>query len=226
MSFEDFQDGRHGGHLGYRDRTILAILNLYNSPKPPIKFQLNLTYCLGLDIVWRISRWPPPWILERNDFSNSESLCNCDASYQVLAQFQLTVWEEMSFEEFQDGGHLGYCNGTILAILNLYVAPMPPLKFRLNLTYGFEGDVVWRISRWPLWSERNDFSNSASLCHCHASHQVFGSIRLTVWEEMSFEEYQDGRRGSHLGYRNGTILAIFNLCVTVMPPIKFQLNRT
>ena len=43
---------------------------------------------------------------------------------------------------------------------------------------------------------------------------------------MSFEEFQDGRPGSHLGYWNGTILAIFNLCVTVMPRIKFQLNRT
>ena len=31
---------------------------------------------------------------------------------------------------------------------------------------------------------------------------------------------------SNLGYRNGTILAILNLCVTVMPPVKFQLNRT
>ena len=43
---------------------------------------------------------------------------------------------------------------------------------------------------------------------------------------MSFEEFQDGRRGGHLGHWNGTILAILNLCVTVMPPIKFQLNRT
>ena len=59
---------------------------------------------------------------------------------------------------------------------------------------------------------------------------------------MSFEEFQDGicdasnqvltqsdiefRSRCHLGYRNGTILAILNLCVTVMPPIKFQLNRT
>ena len=39
-----------------------------------------------------------------------------------------------------------------------------------------------------------------------------------VWEEMLFEEFQSG----HLGYRNGTILAILNLCVTVMPPIKFS----
>ena len=46
----------------------------------------------------------------------------------------------MSFEEFQYGRQ-GYRNGTILAILNLCVAPMPPIKFRLNLTYGFEGDI-------------------------------------------------------------------------------------
>ena len=42
-----------------------------------------------------------------------------------------------------------------------------------------------------------------------------------VWEEMSFEEFQDGHHGGHLGYLNGRILAILNLCVTVMLPIKF-----
>ena len=54
-------------------------------------------------------------------------------------------WEEMSFEEFQDcrhGGHLGYRNGTILAILNLYVTVMPPINFQLNPTYGLGGDVI------------------------------------------------------------------------------------
>ena len=113
------------------------------------------------------------------------------------------AWKETSFEEFTDGchgGHLGY---------------------------------------------QNQMSNSESLCHSDAFHQVsaqsdlwfrrrcrlknskclpssFSSIQLTVWEEM-FEEFQDGH---HLGYQNGTILAILNNCVTVMPPIKFQLNRT
>ena len=43
---------------------------------------------------------------------------------------------------------------------------------------------------------------------------------------MSFEEFQDGRHGGHLGYQNGTILAILTLCVTVMLPIKFWLNPT
>ena len=55
------------------------------------------------------------------------------------------VWEEKSFEEFQDGchgGHLGYQNGTILAILNLYITPMPLFKFWLNLTNNLGEDVV------------------------------------------------------------------------------------
>ena len=43
---------------------------------------------------------------------------------------------------------------------------------------------------------------------------------------MSFEEFEDGRRGGHFGYRNGRILAILNLCVIVMLPIKFWLNPT
>ena len=86
MSFEEFRDGHHGSHLAYQNGTILAILNLYNTPMLPIKFWLNLTG-LGGDVVWRISRWPPwrpSWTSERNNFSNSESLCHCDASHQVL----------------------------------------------------------------------------------------------------------------------------------------------
>ena len=99
---------------------------------PPIKFGLN--YDLGFG-----SRC---WIAERNYFSNSESLCCLPLSFPSI---RLTVWEEISFQEFQDGrygGHLGYQNGTILAILNLYVVPMPHIKFRLNLTYGLGGDVI------------------------------------------------------------------------------------
>ena len=39
-----------------------------------------------------------------------------------FGSIQPTVWKEMSFEERDD---LGYQNGTILAIMNLYNAPMP-----------------------------------------------------------------------------------------------------
>ena len=95
MSFEDFQDGQHSGHLGYQNRMILAILNLHMAPMPPIKFGFNLTKDSGADVVSRFSSW----IAEPKDLSNSESLCCSHASHQVWT-IQLTVWEEMSFEEF------------------------------------------------------------------------------------------------------------------------------
>ena len=41
---------------------------------------------------------------------------------------------------------------------------------------------------------------------------------------MSFEEFQDGHHGGHLAYLKGMILAILNICVTLMHPIKFWLN--
>ena len=52
--------------------------------------------------------------------------------------------DELTIEDLQDGCcgcHRGYRNKMSLAILNLYVAPMPPTKFRLNLTSSL-GDVV------------------------------------------------------------------------------------
>ena len=53
------------------------------------------------------------------------------------------VRKQMSFEDFQDGrhGHLGYRNETILVLLNLHVAPMPPIKCQLKLAYGLRGYV-------------------------------------------------------------------------------------
>ena len=107
---------------------------------PSIKFQLNRTYGLGGDVVWRISRWPPwqpSWIAEWNDFSNSESLCHRDAFHQVLAQSDLWFGNRCRLTNFK-------------------------MQFWIFVS---------------LW------------CHCD------GSIRLTVWEEMSFEEFQDGRHG-------------------------------
>ena len=50
MSFEKFQDGRHGSHLGYRNGTIIAILYLHVALMPLTKFQLNPTYSSGGDV--------------------------------------------------------------------------------------------------------------------------------------------------------------------------------
>ena len=53
MLFEEFQDDRHGGHLGYQNGTILAVLNLYVTVMPPIKFRLNPIYSLGGDVRYQ-----------------------------------------------------------------------------------------------------------------------------------------------------------------------------
>ena len=48
------------------------------------------------------------------------------------------VQEQVTTEDFQDGcggGHLGYCNKTILISLNLHVAPMPLTILWLILNY-------------------------------------------------------------------------------------------
>ena len=71
-----------------------------------------------------------------------------------LSSIRLSVRQQMWFEDFQDGchvGHLGYHNGTILAILNLQVAQMSSTKFRLHLTYSLGADNKWRLSRRPPW---------------------------------------------------------------------------
>ena len=52
---------------------------------------------------------------------------------------------ELTIEDLQDGccgDHPGYYNNMVLAILNLHVAPMPPTKFWLNLTYHSGADEV------------------------------------------------------------------------------------
>ena len=72
--------------------------------------------------------------------------CHGDATilgYQI--RLPLAIKNLMLFEEFQDsrhGRHLGYWYCTILAILNLRVTPVPPIKFRLNVTFDLEGDMV------------------------------------------------------------------------------------
>ena len=114
-------------------------------------------------------------------------------------KFRLMVLEQMWFQDFQDrrtGGHLGQRKGTIVAILNLYVAPMLSIKFRLSSTYGF-GDVVKRISRWPLWGASSDirserFSNFWIFMSPQYLPSCFGSIQLNglggnvVWRILSW----------------------------------------
>ena len=57
--------------------------------------------------------------------------------------------EEVKKIDFQDGGHLGYPIGTILAIFDLQVTPMLPTKFRVSWLLGLGEKAKNRFSRWP-----------------------------------------------------------------------------
>ena len=60
----DFQDGDCGDHLGFPMRTILAIFDLLF----PTKFQVSWNFG-SLEVQKRVSRKPPSWISNLNDFS-------------------------------------------------------------------------------------------------------------------------------------------------------------
>ena len=65
--------------------------------------------------------------------------------------------------DFQDGGHLGFQIGMILAIFDLQVTPMFPSKFEVNWPFGSGEEAKNRFSRWPPWrpswiTDRHDFS--------------------------------------------------------------------
>ena len=134
-----------------------------------------------------------------------------------------TVWE-MSFEKFQDGSHLGYRNSMILAILNLYNAQMPPIKFRLNLTW---------------FGRRCCLKNFKMAAMANGTNLAIPNFCVIVTPPMKFLPNPNYGMGGDVVWRisrwqprqpscisEWMILAILNLCVTVMPPIKFQLNPT
>ena len=55
----DFQDGHHGGHLGFLIRMILASFDLQVTPMLPTKFQVNQPFGSGEKAKTRFSRLPP-----------------------------------------------------------------------------------------------------------------------------------------------------------------------
>ena len=68
----DFQDGCHGGHLGFPIGTILAVFDLQVTPILLSKFGVNWPFGSGEEAKNRFSRWwpwRPSWISDRHDFS-------------------------------------------------------------------------------------------------------------------------------------------------------------
>ena len=74
----EFQDGCHGGHLGFLIGMILAIFDLQVTQMLPSKFGGNWPF--GSEAKNRFSRWRPSWISNRHDFSYFLSTSYPDAS--------------------------------------------------------------------------------------------------------------------------------------------------
>ena len=179
MLFEEFQDSCH---LGYWNGMILAMLNLRITPMPLDYAQSNLQFgrrCSLKIFKMEAGYWNGRILASPNLYVTPMS--------PIKFWLNPTFSKEMLFDTFQDGyhgGRLGYRNGTILAMLN--VTALPSTKFRLNSTYGLEGDVVWNISRWPQWQpslilELKDFSYFESPWSHNASQQVSAHSDLRFW---------------------------------------------
>ena len=134
----DFQDGGHGGHLGFLIETIVATFDLQVTLMLPTKFQVSWPFSSGEDakidfkdccygghfgflngtvlaffFTYKSPRCFPP------------SFLSIGLSVQEKKQ-------KIDFQESGHGGHLGFPMGTILAIFDLQVTPMLPTKFQVN----------------------------------------------------------------------------------------------
>ena len=140
----DFQDGCHGGHLGFPISMILAIFDLQVTPMLPSKFGVNWPFGSGEEAKNRFSRWPPwwpSWIFDRHDFNYFFINKSPQCFLASLESIGLSVQKKRKID-FQDGGHgghLGFPIGTNLAIFDLQVTPMLPTRYRVNWPRGVGG---------------------------------------------------------------------------------------
>ena len=85
-----------------------------------------------------------------------------------------------SFEQTLNGRQLGFTIGMILAIFDLGVTPMFPIKFQVKWPFG-SGEEANNFSRWlpwqPSWiSNWHDFSYFCSTSHLNVSNQVWSQL--------------------------------------------------
>ena len=69
--------------------------------------------------------------------------------YSLLTEESIGLFQEKKQKiDFQDGSHLGFQIGTILAIFDLQVTPMLPTMFGVNWLLGSKEEAKNRFSRW------------------------------------------------------------------------------
>ena len=131
---KDFQDGCHGGQLGFPIRTILAIL-IYKSPR---YFQPSFK---SIGLLFQENK-------RKIDFQDGGHF-----GFSILATFDIQAipmlptkfqvnWPFGSGEEEKNrlqGDHFVFPIGTSLPIFDLQVTPMLAIKFRVNGPRGVGG---------------------------------------------------------------------------------------
>ena len=140
--------------------------------------QKSLTW-IRLIVICYIVPWPPSWILELNDLSNSEFPCPPIPPIKFRLNLIYGLWIDVDWKQSGQPPWLPSLIPVRYVFSNshLHNTSMPPIKFKLNPTYRSQADVIWRFSRWlpwwPSWlSRRNHFSNSKSSCCPDALHHV------------------------------------------------------
>ena len=99
----------------------------------------------------------------------------------------------------------GFLIGTILAIFDLPVTCMLPIKFRVNLPFGSGEEEINRLSRWPP-SWISDRINLSYFYLQITQKLPIQSTGLLVQKKKWKINFQDGH---HLGIPIGTILLFF-----------------
>ena len=111
--------------------------------------------------------------------------------------------------DFQDGhhiGHLGFPIGRILAIFDLKVTPMLPIKFQVNWPLGseeaknrFSGRLLW----WPSWiSDWNYFSYFWSTSHPDDSCQVLCQLAFQFRRRSEKKIFKKPAMGAILDFQS------------------------
>ena len=119
-------------------------------------------------------------------------------------------WRQWRPSYMSNGSHLGFPIGTILAIFDLQVTPMPPSKFGVNWPFGSGEEAKNRFSRWQRWrpswiSDRHDFSNFLSRSHPDASYQVSSQLAQECWRSRLLKQLltpHDGQRTTDIDHNS------------------------
>ena len=139
---KDFQDGHHGGHLGFLISRILAIFDLQVTLMLPTKFGVNWPFGSGDEVKNRFQDGRHGGHL---GFTIGTNLAIFDLQVTPMPPTKFQVnWpfgagedfqEKIDFQDGSHGGHPGFPIGTILgeeAIYDLQITLMLPTKFRVN----------------------------------------------------------------------------------------------